>query len=121
MAARWEEAYGYRRTVRAGPFVLVAGTTAVGEDGAVLGPGDAYAQTVYALDLIEEALGREGVRMDQVVRTRLYVTDISRCDEFGRAHQERFADARPVSAMVEVSALMDPRMLVEIEADAYVG
>jgi enamine deaminase RidA (YjgF/YER057c/UK114 family) len=120
VSAPWEEAYGYARTARAGPFVLVAGTTALGEDGAVLGPGDAYAQAVYALDAIEGALAGEGARMDQVVRTRIYVTDIGRADEVGRAHGERFASVRPVATMVEVAALIDPRMLVEIEAEAYV-
>jgi len=117
----WEAALGYSRAVRAGPFILIAGTTAADEDGAVACPGDAYGQTVHALDAIADALAQAGARLDQVVQTRIYVTDIDRSDEIGRAHGERFADIRPVSAMVQVAALIDPRMLVEIEAMAYVG
>lgn len=117
----WADVVGYSRAVRAGPFVLVAGTTAAGEDGIVRGAGDAYAQTVHALDAMQEALERAGARLDQVVQTRLFVTDVSRWQEVGRAHGERFAGVRPVCSMVEVSALIDPRMLVEIEATAYVA
>jgi enamine deaminase RidA (YjgF/YER057c/UK114 family) len=117
----FEESVGYSRVVRAGPFVLVAGTTAMGPDDVVFGLGDVYAQTVYALDAVEEALAQAGATLEQVVRTRLFVTDIGRSDEIGRAHRERFGAIRPAAAMLEVQALVDPRMLVEIEADAYVG
>ncbi len=119
--APWEAAVGYSRAVRAGPFVFVAGTTAIDEDGAVRAPGDAYEQASFALDAVEQALAGAGARLDQVVQTRLYVTDVSRWEEIGRAHGDRFGQIRPVTAMVEVAALIDPRMLVEIEALAYVG
>ncbi len=117
----WEESVGYSRAVRAGPFVLVAGTTASTADGVVLAPGDAYEQTRHALDAIQAALENAGTSLEQVVQTRIYVTDIARADEVGRAHAERFAAIRPVCTMVEVRALIDPRMVVEIEALAYVG
>jgi len=117
----WEERFGYSRAVRAGPIVLVAGTTAIDEDGVVHGIGDAGAQTAFVLDRIEAALARAGARMDQVVRTRMFVTDMSRAEEIGRVHGERFAAHPPVSTMVAVAALIDPRMLVEIEAVACVG
>jgi enamine deaminase RidA (YjgF/YER057c/UK114 family) len=118
---KWEPVVGYSRAVRVGPYVHVAGTTAVDASGAVVGPGDAYAQTVFILRKIEDALGRAGASMSQVVRTRLFVTDISRFEEFGQAHGEVFRGIRPASTMVEVKALVDPDMLIEIEADAYVG
>ena len=117
----WEAGFGYSRAVRAGDFVHVAGTTAVTEDGIVLALDDAAGQVHAILDAIEEALRRAGARMDQVVRTRMFVTDIRRAAEIGRAHGERFADHPPVSTMVQVAALLDPRMLVEIEAVAYTG
>jgi enamine deaminase RidA (YjgF/YER057c/UK114 family) len=117
----WERTFGYSRAVRAGDFVFVAGTTAIDEDGVVRAPGDAAGQVDVVLDAIEAALERAGARLDQVVQTRMYVTDISRGDEIGRAHGERFGDIAPVTAMVQVAALFDPRMLVEIEALAYVG
>jgi len=117
----YEASYGYSRAVRAGDLVLVAGTTAIDEDGVVLSPGDAGGQVELVLDAIEAALARAGATMEQVVQTRMYVTDISRSDEIGRAHGDRFGAIRPVSAIVEVQALVDPRMLVEIEAVAYVG
>ena len=117
----WEERFGYSRAVRAGPIVLVAGTTAIDEDGVVHGIGDAGAQTAFVLDRIEAALARAGARIDQVVRTRMFVTDMSRAEEIGRVHGERFAAHPPVSTMVAVAALIDPRMLVEIEAVACVG
>ncbi|MGH2839858.1 MAG: RidA family protein [Solirubrobacteraceae bacterium] len=117
----WESTVGYSRAVRAGPFVFVAGTTAVDEDGVVRAPGDAYGQTHFALDALQAALAQAGAGLEQVIQTRLYVTDIARSDEIGRAHGERFADIRPVSTMVQIAALIDPRMLVEIEAIAYVG
>ena len=117
----WEARFGYSRAVRAGSLVLVAGTTAIDEDGVVRGIGDAAAQTAYVLDRIEAALALAGARMEDVVQTRMFVTDMSRAEEIGRAHGERFADHPPVSTMVAVAALIDPRMLVEIEAVAYVG
>ena len=115
----WEERFGYSRAVRAGAFVLAAGTTAIDEDGVVHGIGDAGAQTAFVLDRIEAALAAAGASMDQVVQTRMFVTDLSRAEEIGRAHGARFADHPPVSTMVQVAALIDPRMLVEIEAVAY--
>jgi enamine deaminase RidA (YjgF/YER057c/UK114 family) len=119
--APWEARFGYSRAVRCGDLVFVAGTTAAGEDGVVLAVGDAGGQVHAIVDIIERALKGLGAGIDQVVQTRMYVTDITRADEIGRAHQERFGAAPPVSAMVQVAALMDPRMLVEIEAVAYVG
>ncbi len=117
----WERAFGYSRAVRAGDFLFVAGTTAVDEDGVVRAVGDAAGQVEVVLDGIEAALERAGARLDQVVQTRMYVTDISRADEIGRAHGDRFGEIAPVTAIVQVAALLDPRMLVEIEALAYVG
>jgi enamine deaminase RidA (YjgF/YER057c/UK114 family) len=117
----WERSFGYSRVVRAGDFVLVAGTTAIDEDGVVRAPGDAAGQVAVALEAIEAALARAGAGIEQVVQTRMYVTDISRADEIGRAHGERFGDIAPVTSMVQVAALIDPRMLIEIEAVAYVG
>lgn len=118
---KWEPLVGYSRAVRVGPYVHVAGTTAVDASGALVGPGDAYAQTAFILRKIEDALGQAGASLSQVVRTRLFVTDISRFEEFGQAHGEVFKSIRPASTMVEVKALVDPEMLIEIEADAYVG
>ena len=118
--APWEEVVGYRRAVRAGPFVFVAGTTGTHE-GRVVAPGDAYAQTIQALRNVEAGLALAGARLADVVQTRLSVTDISTWRQVGRAHQEIFAGAPPTTAMVEVSGLIDPEMLVEIEAVAYVG
>ena len=118
---KWEPVVGYSRAVRVGPYVHVAGTTAVDASGALVGPGDAYAQTAFILRKIEDALGQAGASLSQVVRTRLFVTDISRFEEFGQAHGEVFRQIRPASTMVEVKALVDPHMLIEIEADAYIG
>ena len=118
---QWEAGFGYARAVRAGDVVLVAGTTAIDEDGVVRGIGDAAAQVDFALDKIEAALAQAGARLDQVVLTRMFVTDMSRADEIGRVHGERFAAHPPVASMVQVAALIDPRMLVEIEAMAYLG
>jgi enamine deaminase RidA (YjgF/YER057c/UK114 family) len=117
----YESVVGYSRVVRAGSHVWVAGCTAVMEDGVIAGPGDPYVQAQQALTNVEAALAMVGARMDDVVRTRMYVTDISQWEAVGRAHGEAFSDIRPVTAMLEVSALIDPRMLVEIEADAYIG
>jgi enamine deaminase RidA (YjgF/YER057c/UK114 family) len=116
----WEPVVGYSRVVRAGPHVWVAGCTATTEDGAIAGVGDAAAQAAQALRNLEAALAQAGARLADVVRTRISVCDISQWEAVGRVHGEVFAQIRPVTAMVEVSALLDPRMLVEIEADAYV-
>jgi enamine deaminase RidA (YjgF/YER057c/UK114 family) len=117
----WESDFGYSRAVRYGDVVHVSGTTAVTEDGIVLALDDAGGQTHAVIDAIEQALERAGARLEQVVRTRIFITDVRRADEIGRAHGERFGANPPVTTMVAVSALLDPRMLVEIEAEAYVG
>lgn len=116
---RYERLVGYSRTVRAGDVVLVSGCTATSADGVVLGPGDPLTQAREALDACERALALAGAALADVVRTRIYVTDIAHWELVGRAHEERFGDVRPVTTMVEVSALIDPRMLVEIEVEAY--
>lgn len=116
----WEEVNGYSRIVRAGDLVLVGGTTSVDVDGVVLGDTP-YEQTVEILRKFEHELPRVGASISDVVQTRIFVVDISRADEVGRAHAEVFGSARPAMALVEVSALYHPRMLVEIEAMAVVG
>ena len=117
----WEDVVGYSRVVRMGDLVLLAGTTATMPDGAIAGLGDPYAQTVQTIDNIASALARVGATLADVVRTRVYLTDVSHFDGFARAHADAFGDVRPVNTTVIVAALADPRMLIEIEVDAYLS
>ena len=118
--APWEPVVGYSRAVRTGNLVFVTGTTALGPDGKLVGVGDAYAQTVQILRNIEAVLERAGAAMRDVVLTRIFVTDISRWEEIGRAHREVFGEIRPCATMVEVRRLIDPDMLLEIEVQAVI-
>jgi enamine deaminase RidA (YjgF/YER057c/UK114 family) len=116
--AKWESIVGYSRAIRAGAQIFVTGTTATDERGEIVGVGDAYAQTVQVIRNIERALVALGAGLEDVVRTRMFVTDIARWEEFGRAHGEFFGRIRPCATMVEVRRLIDDRMLIEMEADA---
>lgn len=115
---KWETIVGYSRAVKVGRRIYITGTTATDSEGSIVGPGDAYAQTVQVIKNIERALDALDASLENVVRTRMFVTDISRWEEYGRAHGEYFGRIMPATTMVEVSRLIDPAMLIEIEADA---
>ncbi len=116
--AKWESIVGYSRAVRVGDRIYVTGTTATDENSNIVGVGDAYAQTIQCILNIERALKHFGASLENVARTRMFVTDITRWEEYGRAHGEYFREIMPATTMVEVSGLIDPHMLIEIEADA---
>ena len=119
--APWEGKVGYSRAVRTGRFIAVSGSAAIDEDGHLVGEGDMYGQARQCIEVIAAALERAGGRLSDVVRTRIFVTDIERWDDVGRAHREFFGAVMPATSMVQVCRLIDPRMLVEIEADAIIG
>jgi enamine deaminase RidA (YjgF/YER057c/UK114 family) len=116
--AKWEEIVGYSRAVRVGTRIYVTGTTGIDEHGSIVGTDDGYAQAGQAIRNIERALKQAGATLENVVRTRMFVTNIARWEEYGRAHREFFGDIRPCATMVEVRALIDPEMLIEIEVEA---
>ena len=118
--APWESSVGYCRAVRTGPHIAISGTAPVGDDGAVIGAGDAYRQAQRCIEIIADALEKLDASLDHVVRTRMFVTDIGQWEAVGRAHGEAFGAIRPATSMVEVAALIHPDMIVEIEADAFV-
>ena len=119
--SKWEPVVGYSRIVRVGSHIYVSGTTAIGEGGKLVGKGDAHAQAIQALTNIEAALHRAGARLSDIVRTRIYVTDMDQWEEIGRAHCSFFGEIRPATSMVQVARLIDPDMLVEIEAEGLIS